>query len=118
MKLNFQPDTQGALDAQTLVLINARGLRIELILKRNDETTYSLIAMSGISHMPAELVKGQGPYQTLDEGIAARKAIADQLLNKGFLLQDDAFSIWPIQAQKVIQTLRKERKNSQNRYQH
>ncbi|MAZ88725.1 MAG: hypothetical protein CL693_13885 [Cellvibrionaceae bacterium] len=85
-------------------------------LKRNEDETYTLIAMSGVSSQPAELSKLQGPYQTFQQGIAARSAIAEQLIRKDFSVLKDQHSIWTLQAQKAIQTVRRQRIDNQGNY--
>lgn len=111
MKLEYDqtPDTS------TLVLENERQWRIEMFLKPNEDDTYTLVAMSGIATRPAELSKLQGPYQTKAQGQAARSAIAKQLQNKDFhILQQH--SIWQVQAQKAIHTVRQTRTANQGNY--
>ncbi|GAB3110624.1 hypothetical protein G8770_20985 [Aestuariicella hydrocarbonica] len=112
MKLQYdsQPGTE------TLILENERLWRVEMFLKRNEDDTYSLVALSGINSRPAELTKLQGPYQILEQGVAARSAIARQLQNKGFSVQIDQHSIWQLQAQKAIQSVRQQRADSQGNY--
>ncbi len=85
-------------------------------LARNEDETYTLIAMSGLVNRPAELSKLQGPYQTLQQGIAARSAIAEQLIRKGFSMLKDQHAIWRLQAQKAIQTVRRQRIDNQGNY--
>ena len=103
-------------DRETLILQNARGWRVEMQLRRNEDDSHTLIAMSGLSDKPAELSKLQGPYQTRDQGIAARAAIAIQLLRKEFQLHPEQHSIWSVQAQKAIQKVRSQRIASQGNY--
>lgn len=100
----------------TLVLENERHWRIEMQLKRNEDNTYTLIAMSGISGKPAALTKLQGPYVNKDQGLAARSAIAAQLYPKGFNTITNSHSIWSLQAQKAIQNVRQQRTDSQGNY--
>lgn len=114
--------------ADVLVLENARGWRIEMYLKANQvpdsqalkpahsSSSYSLIALSGVSHLPAELNKAQGPYETREQASAARSAIAQQLLNKDFEVQHKAEGIWSLQAQKAIRQMRAERNQHQGNY--
>ncbi len=87
-----------------------------MTLRGNEDDTYTLIALSGIASQPAELSKLQGPYQTLEQGLAARMAIARQLESKGFY-QCEGHSIWDIQVQKAIQKVRLQRSASQGNYQ-
>lgn len=111
MKLEYDPNP----GSSTLVLENERRWRIEMYLKPNEDETYTLVAMSGIASQPAELSKLQGPYQTKEQGLAARSAIARQLHAKGFQTVKH-HSIWQIQAQKAIQTVRKNRTTNQGNY--
>lgn len=112
----YHQQLQQLADRDTLILQNERGWRIEMQMRRNEDDSYTLVAMSGLNDKPAELSKLQGPYQTRDQGIAARTAIAIQLLRKDFQLQSQQHSIWAIQAQKAIQKVRSQRIASQGNY--
>ncbi len=117
MKLSYGcSQTSRHPDQNPVILENERHWHIEMQLKRNEDETYTLIAMSGVRQRPAELSKLQGPYQTLQQGIAARSAIVEQLVTKGFSVLKDAHSIWAIQAQKAIQSVRRQRIDSQGNY--
>ncbi len=117
MKLNYQTQSPDLLHIPALVLRNLRGWRIEMHLRPNDDHSYSLIALSGIDNWPAELCKAQGPYETRDQGVAARSAIVNQLLAKGFQLLENSGSIWVVQVQRMIRSLRDQRTVHRGNYQ-
>lgn len=102
--------------AAPVIMENTRGWRIEMVIKANEDESHSLIAQSGLTNKPAELSKLQGPYQTQDQAIAARAAIADQLFNKGFQLLDKVEPMWSIQAQGAIKRLRQQRQDNTGNY--
>lgn len=111
MKLHYpkKPNQDG------LILENKSHWRIEMVIKANEDDSFSLVAQSGLRDKPAELNKLQGPYQTLDQALAARGAIAQQLESKG-VQQIDAQPIWSLQAQAVIKRLRQERGDNTGNY--
>lgn len=117
MKLNYGSSKLAHdLDLDVLILENARGWRIEMHLRRNEDESFTLVAMSGIRDKPAELSKLQGPYENRQQACAARRAIAIQLLEKGFAAQDNDHSIWSLQAQKAIQNVREQRTINRGNY--
>ncbi len=114
MKLSYKtPSLTIDTRQQVLILKNSRNWRIEMQLRRNEDQSYTLVAMSGIGSKPAELSKLQGPYQTKQQASAARSAIAVQLLEKNFEVLNNEHSIWSLQAQKAIQKVRLQRQQSQ-----
>ncbi len=102
--------------AAPVIMENSRGWRIEMVIKANEDESHSLIAQSGLTNKPAELSKLQGPYQTQDQAIAARAAIAEQLFHKGFQLLDKVEPIWSLQAQGAIKRLRQQRQDNTGNY--
>ncbi len=102
-------------DQEALVLENQRHWRIEMVIKANEDESFSMVAQSGLKDKPAELNKLQGPYQTLDQALAARGAIAQQWVSKGFE-RVDVSPIWSLQAQAVIKRLRQERGDNTGNY--
>lgn len=117
MKLSYDT-TKFNIDSshEVLILENSRSWRIEMQMRRNEDQSYTLVALSGISSKPAELSKLQGPYQTRQQASAARNAIAIELLNKDFKALDNEHSIWSLQAQKAIQKVRQQRSENQVNY--
>lgn len=117
MKLNYDSSSL-ALDStlKVLILENTRGWRIEIQLRANEDSSFTLVAMSGIHSKPAELSKLQGPYESRQQACAARRAIAIQLLDKGFKAMEHEHSIWNLQAQKAIQKVREQRKLNRGNY--
>ena len=103
-------------NAAPVIMENTRGWRIEMVIKANEDESHSLIAQSGLTNKPAELSKLQGPYQTQDQAIAARAAIAEQLINKGFQLLDKVEPMWSLQAQGAIKRLRQQRQDNTGNY--
>jgi hypothetical protein len=102
--------------AAPVIMENSRGWRIEMVIKANEDESHSLIAQSGLTNKPAELSKLQGPYQTQDQAVAARAAIADQLINKGFQFLDKVEPMWSLQAQGAIKRLRQQRQDNTGNY--
>jgi len=114
MKLSYKtPSLKIDTNQNVLILENSRNWRIEIQLRRNEDQSYTLVAMSGIGGKPAELSKLQGPYQTRPQASAARSAIAVQLLEKDFVVLNNDHSIWSLQAQKAIQKVRLLRQQNQ-----
>ncbi len=85
-------------------------------LRANEDQSFTLVAMSGLRDQPAQLSKLQGPYESQQHACAARRAIAVALIEKGFKHRDGEYSIWQLQAQKVIQNLREQRTLNQGNY--
>lgn len=96
-------------EAEALVLRNDGAWRVELFLLRNNDDSFSLVALSGQEASQAERVKLQGPYQYRDVAVAARSAIARELIAADFVVADTAHPQWRVMAQRHINTLRAQR---------
>lgn len=94
---------------EALVLRNANNWRVELLVLYNNDDSCSLVALSGNNGAGADKVKLQGPYQHRDVALAARSAVAAQLLESGFTIDEDALSQWRVMAQRYIKELRTRR---------
>ncbi|MGH1370944.1 MAG: hypothetical protein ACRBBW_02830 [Cellvibrionaceae bacterium] len=117
MKLSYDTSSLAADSAaNVLILENPLRWRIEMHLRRNEDQSYTLVAMSGIHDQPAQLSKLQGPYENRQQACAARRAIAIALIAKDFNPKDAEHSIWTLQAQKAIQNLRQQRTLNRGNY--
>lgn len=85
-------------DCSVLVLVAECGRRIELYLRQSDEGT-TLLALAG-SNEPSKS-KLQGPYETVEQAIAARNAIAQVLINEGFNHALNHQPLWELAAQRA-----------------
>ena len=118
MKLDYPTASNSDSDysAAELILLNDRHWRVEMHICRNEDDSYTLVSLSGLTGQLAELSKSQGPYQNRPQCEAARAAIARQLQLKGFKFTPKEHSIWILQAQKVIRATRNQRIASQGNY--
>lgn len=108
MKLQYNSNLAQPTDQ---VFENAKHWRIEMSLRTSSEGKWVMIALSGLNDRPPELSKLQGPYETQAQAIAARSAIAAQLLSKGFKALEDS-CIWNLQAQKALNDVRESHRHN------
>ncbi|MFT5604719.1 MAG: hypothetical protein ACI9G5_001680 [Paracoccaceae bacterium] len=97
---------ESAPQAEALLLRNEQCWRVELFVLRNNDDGYSLVALSGREQAQAEREKTQGPYQTRAQALAARSAVAAQLQDSGFTIDEMTSTLWRLQAQRKIKELR------------
>ncbi len=97
---------------EALLLRNERCWRVELFILRNNDESFSLVALSGKERAQAERVKIQGPYQTRAQALAARSAVAAQLQDSGFTIDEGESTLWRLQAQRKIRELRAQRERN------
>jgi len=92
--------------AEVLLLRNTQLWRAELFVLRNNDDSYSLIALSGDEGAHAERIKVQGPYPSRPQAVAARSAVAVQLQDFGFTIDELSTARWRLQAQRKIREVR------------
>lgn len=85
-------------DSDVLVLVAQRGMRIEFYLRQSNDGA-TLLALAG-SGRPAKS-KLQGPYETVEQAIAARNAIAHSLTREGFDHLVGKQPLWELAAQRA-----------------
>jgi len=98
-----------------LVLCRDDGWRVEIHLRREADDTATLLAFAGREGPPLR-TSAQGPYQALEQAIAAKRAIADQLLQVGYQQRKDSHPIWTLAAQKTINDIRQTKSASNLSY--
>jgi hypothetical protein len=109
MRLRY--DTAVSADAKPLVLIGPQETRVEIHLREEPDASASLLAFSGLAGGQPQKTVQQGPYQTLDQAIAAKRAIAAQLKDAGFA-QSEQHPLWSLNAQRNINSQRVEKQRS------
>lgn len=93
-------------NGDALQLQNAQNWRVELFVLENEDASCSLIALSGHAAGLVERSKMQGPYPSQEQALAARSAIAAQLIQAGFELEQHTVPHWRLNAQRAIRELR------------
>lgn len=88
------------------VVLTRGGLRIEIFVLANNDTSYTLVALSGPEDDCHQRSKLQGPYQLRDQALAARSAVVAALQDKGFVVSGHAHSQWRLSAQRCIRAVR------------
>lgn len=107
MKLRYSgamPETEGVL------LTNRCGWRVEMFVLANNDSTWTLVALSGDAEPLCRAVprqKLQGPYEIRDQAIAARSAIALALVDQGFGVNTADHLQWRIVAQRAVREVRR-----------
>ena len=101
---------KSAPDAEALLMRNNQAWCVEVFVLRNNDDSYSLVALSGVAGARARRRKLQGPFQTRDQALASRSAVAQQLQDTGFTIDTDALPQWRLSAQRMIRELREERR--------
>lgn len=96
-----------------LLLENRDGWRVEMYVLRNNDESFSLVALSGLSGGAVERIKCQGPYLSRPLAHAAYSAIFDVLLEDGFAKADSLYPQWRLRAQREIRGIRETRQRYQ-----
>lgn len=97
---------ESAPETEALLLRNEQRWRVELFVLRNNDDSFSLVALSGSEQVQAERVKIQGPYQVRAQALGARSAVAAQLLDAGFVIDEVSSTQWRLLAQRNINEVR------------
>jgi hypothetical protein len=84
-----------------LVLVDSNQHRIEFYRKRNDDETYTLVALSGHYCQFPTREKCQGPYYHSAQLLGITSAITAQLCDQGYQVRTDLAAIWPLVAQRI-----------------
>ena len=106
MRLSYDSTIPAGRDA--VVLLGPSGKRIELHLREEADGTATLLALAGPddnSRPPTE--RQQGPYQHIDQAVAARRAIAGRLKAGGFRYAGDRPPLWSMTVQRSIRESRR-----------
>ena len=105
MRLRYESSISASPDP--VVLLGGNNCRVELHLRQHGDATATLVALSGRDgQAPSGKAVQQGPYQSYDQAVAARRAIAGELLDDGFSLADDQQPLWSMTVQRLINQLR------------
>lgn len=97
---------------EALMLRNSHAFRIEMFVLRNDDSSYSLVALSARASGAGLRAKVQGPYQTRALAVAARSAIANELIARRFEVDADGHPFWRVRAQREIREVRNKRQEN------
>lgn len=97
---------ESAPQSEALLMQNGREWRVELYVLANNDHSYSLVALSGSEQLAAERVKVQGPYSMRAQALAARSAIAAELQQAGYHMNNNDTTQWRLQAQGEIRRVR------------
>lgn len=106
MRLRYSSDIP---DGEGVLLTNGGGWRVEIYVLANNDPTWTLVALSGASEAGPQTCprqKLQGPYESRDQAMAARSAIALALIDQGFTLNAVDFLRWRIDAQRCVRDVR------------
>ncbi|WP_341937280.1 PA4575 family protein [Marinimicrobium sp. C2-29] len=79
--------------------------RVEIHLRHDEAGLFALIAFAGEEGPPERTIM-QGPFQSLEEAVGARRAIATPLLEQGYCVDSDTYPIWTLAAQRSINAVR------------
>ena len=108
MRLNYSlplPD-----DKNPLVLLGANAARVEIHMRQEANGVTTLFAFAGCDQIERKCA--QGPYETRDQALAARKAIFAELVRTGFELAQSELPLWSLAAQREIKQMRVEKSQS------
>ena len=114
MRLNF---TGFKIPKETRLLVATNdNNRIEIHVKDNMDTTFTLISITGKSNGGIDRSLRQGPYTTREQALAAMQAICNELQRLGYCPNTESSSIWEIKVQQEINILRQVKKENQGNY--
>lgn len=117
MKLDYDDSIPGG--DEPLVMLNSETWRrVEIHIKTDFEKKSILFAFMGRERRkPEEIVKvRQGPFESLAHAVAAKRAIAWQLKQRGFEVQEGMHAIWEVQVQKGFNEIRQQKSESKGNY--
>ena len=98
-------------------ILGGNGRHIEISIHHNEDATCTLIAQSGTAGNRPDRQKAQGPYESAEHALAARRAIIHALTTRGFYPVISAIPRWSIDAQREIRRIREQRMASTVNYQ-
>lgn len=104
MRLEY--DTSIPSNIKALVLVKPDNWRVELHIKDNNDSTFTLVTLAGSSNCPVQRCLSQGVFQSREQAVAATRAIAASLKREGFTRVTDQPAIWSLIAQQEIKQLR------------
>lgn len=88
----------------TVVLVGMQAKRVEFYL-RQSVGGVTLLALAGAAVGGERAVvsksKLQGPYETVEQAVAARNAIAEALIEQGYHFAVELQPLWELDAQRV-----------------
>lgn len=113
MHLNY--DKSIPANAEPLVLRSAAQERVEIHLRQDADGVVTLLAFAGRGDKPERSVP-QGPYERVEQAIAAKRAIAAELLRHGYSLATDVHPLWNLDAQRTINKIRSRKLASKASY--
>lgn len=114
MRLRYEKTVSS--DSSPVVLEGGDNFRIELHIRCEDDGTATLIAVAGLDNLlrPEKLLQ-QGPYQVHDQAVAARRAIAAELIDDGYHIVD-RHSVWSLAVQRSIRESRARKRVTRANY--
>ncbi len=117
MKLDYDDSIPGG--DEPLVMINEESRRrVEIHIRTDSDRKSILFACMGRElKRPEEIVQvEQGPFESLPHAVAAKRAIASQLKQRGFKVTPDRHAVWEVQVQKGINKIRQLKSESKGNY--
>lgn len=99
-----------------LILVSDLDQRIEMHIRRDEDGTTTLYAFSGAhGELPTRDIQ-QGPFQSHDQAVGARQAIAAELLASGFRVLHHEPPIWQLPLQRQLNEARQLREAAKVNY--
>ena len=100
------------------LILKKRGTpsRIEIFIRKDKDNHALLLAFCGDDGMMPSKAIQQGPYQSIDEAIAARNAITGQLLTRGYKLKQQLYPNWITHCQRELNAIIKQKSQSKADY--
>lgn len=114
MRLNYNARSNDG--SKPLVLLGTDKNRVEIYLRAEADGQTTLLACSGDSAVLPQKNYQQGPYESMAQAIAARRAITHDLLRRGYIDSEETIAIWAIAAQRALKHIRETKKFSKANY--
>lgn len=102
MRLQYDPTIPSG---SAPLILRCGPRRVEIHLRRDEENLVALLAFAG-EEGPPERTVIQGPFQSMEQAVGARRAIAAPLLERGFEVDREVHPIWTLAAQRSINAVR------------
>ncbi|GAB1264134.1 PA4575 family protein [Aurantivibrio infirmus] len=114
MRLNYNAQSNDG-SKPSVLLLNEND-RVEIYLRAEPDGQTTLLACSGDKVALPKKSYQQGPYESMEQAVAARRAIVHDLLRRGYTYSEDAVAIWAIAAQRALKQIRKTKRSSKANY--
>ena len=117
MKLDYDDSIPGG-DVPLVMLNGDTQRRVEIHIRIDGDRKAILFACMGRERKhPEEIVQlEQGPYESIEHAVGAKRAIASQLRKRGFEVRLDLHSVWEVQVQKNFNKIRQLKSESKGNY--